>query len=113
MKWLVARFYQAAPPYKQEPTYRHVLLQSYDSDQAFGIPFLIAEAARAASADAALLVGPPVGSALAAKAGDFAHAVWHILEGQDISFAWIAPGGLLSKSNFMRAHLDFIWGAGK
>ena len=107
MTWVVSRFHETRPPYDKELSYRHVLLQTYDADQPFGIPFQIGEAARLCGADAVLLVGPPLAAALAAKAGDFAHAVGHIVESQDVAFSWIPPGGLLSKANFFRAHLDF------
>ena len=57
MTWVVSRFHETRPPYDKELSYRHVLLQTYDADQPFGIPFQIGEAARLCGADAVLLVG--------------------------------------------------------
>ncbi len=110
--WIAARLYDAAPKLGVEANFRHVLLGTYDSEQPFGVPFQIGEMCRRAGAGAALVLGPPAASGLAARQGEFSHAVAHILEAQGSVLAWLPYDGMNSTANFFRVHLDYLWGRG-
>ena len=106
--WVASQFYSAASQHGVKQTYRHVLLSTYDAQQPFGVPFQIGESCMKAGAQAALVIGPPVDSQLAAKSGEFQHAVAHVLDSLDIVPAWIGHRGTMAPAPFLRAHLDFI-----
>lgn len=108
--WVVSRFYQAGTQYRVNQTYRHVAFETYDAQQPFGVPFMIADVCQRAGAQAALIIGPPAEASLAGRAGEFTHAVGHLLEGMGVRMAWIAHNGTMSTSNFLRAQLDCIAG---
>lgn len=103
--WVQSQFYKAAP-FGVSRSFRHVLVGSYDAGQPFGVPFQIGELCERAGAQAALVVGPPADSNLAARAGEFSHAVVHILEGLDAGMGWIPHRGTVSLAHFLRAHID-------
>jgi len=106
--WVAAGFHAAQTQYSIPTSYRHVLLQAYDASQPFGVPFQIADACHRAGARAVLVVGPPNDTPLAAKAGEFSHAVIHALEGLSIGCGWIAHRATMAPASYLRAHLDFV-----
>lgn len=106
--WITKSFYAAGAKYGVRQTYRHVLLQSYDAGQPFGVPFQIGDACQRAGAQAVLVVGPPNETSLAAKAAEFCHAVVHVLGSLGIACGWVPHRGAMAPAPFLRAHLDFM-----
>ncbi|MBI5242027.1 MAG: ATP-binding protein [Elusimicrobia bacterium] len=105
--WLVARFYKVGAEFGIHQTFRHVLCESYDAEQPFGVPFQIGESCQRSNAQAALVLGPPREAKLAARESEFAHAVRHILEGFGIAAGWIPFTETTTTRPFLAAHLDF------
>ena len=106
--WVMARFYQIGAQFGAKGTYRHVLCESYDTQQSFGVPFQFGESCRRARAEAALVLGPPRDSSLAAREGEFAHAVRHVLESFGLAAGWIPFAETTVTRPFLAAHLDFM-----
>ena len=105
--WLVARFYKVGAEFGVPQTFRHVLCESYDAEQPLGVPFQIGESCLRSRAQAALVLGPPREAKLAAREGEFAHAVRHILEGFGIAAGWVPFTETTTTRPFLAAHLDF------
>ena len=72
------------------------------------MPFAIGESAFRAGAQAALVIGPPADSPLAARLAEFSHAVSHVLEAGDVAPGWVPFNGTMSPYTCLRAHLDFM-----
>lgn len=105
--WLAAQFFSAAGKVGATQSYRLVHSGSYDSEEAFGVPFQIGEACARAGAAAVLLLGPPAASRLSERSAEFAHAVERILESFDAAMGWIPHSVMTSPVSFLHAHLDF------
>jgi len=105
--WLVARFYKVGAEFGATQTYRHVLCESYDAEQSLGVPFQIGESCHRSGAQAALVLGPPREAKLAAREGEFAHAVRHILDGFGLAAGWVPFTETTTTRPFLAAHLDF------
>jgi chromosomal replication initiator protein len=105
--WLVARFYQIGAQFGAVQSYRHVLCESYDAEQPLGVPFQIGESCQRSHAQAALVLGPPREARLAAREGEFAHAVRHILDSFGLAAGWIPFTETTTTRPFLAAHLDF------
>jgi hypothetical protein len=71
------------------------------------VPFQIGESALRAGAHAALVLGPHPESKLAAREGEFGHAVRHILDSLGVAAGWIPFGETSVTRPFLAAHLDF------
>lgn len=106
--WVAARFHEASKQFAMPLSYRQVLRETYDAGQPFGVPFQLGEWCRKAGAQVAIVVGPPADSPLAARVGEFTHAVGHVLESGDVVMGWIPHNGTMSAHNFLRVHLDFM-----
>ncbi len=106
--FMLSKFFEVNCEGEYPQGYRIALNQAYDCEQPFGVPFQIGKACHQAGVKAALVLGPPPTSDLAGRAGEFAHAVGHILESLDIDMAWIPFEGTLSPNNMHRAHLDLL-----
>lgn len=106
--WTIARFCQAGAQYAIPQAYRYVRVGAYDAGQPYGAPFQIGETCLASGAQAALIMGPPRESNLAAREGEFSHAVGHILESLEVAMGWIPHRGTMCDGHFLRAHLDFL-----
>ncbi len=87
-------------------TYRHVLWDTYDAEQPFGVPFNIGEACSRAGVACALIVGPPPDSPLGPRSAEFSHAVRRILESLGIEMGYIPFGGLQLAAHYLNAQLD-------
>jgi hypothetical protein len=107
LPWILTRFYQAASRYGFKSVYKHGLMEAYDSEQPFGVPFQIGESCRRCGARAALVLGPSPESGLAMRAAEFTHAVRRILESRDIPLGWIPFDETTVTRPFLAAHLDF------
>jgi chromosomal replication initiator protein len=105
--WLVARFYQVGAEFGATQTYRHVLCESYDAEQPLGLPFQIGESCQRSNAQVALVLGPPREARLAAREGEFAHAVRHVLESFGVAVGWLPFTETTTTRPFLSAHLDF------
>jgi chromosomal replication initiator protein len=105
--WLVARFYKVGAEFGATQTYRHVLCESYDAEQPLAVPFQIGESCHRSGAQAALVLGPPREARLAAREGEFAHAVRHILESFGLAVGWVPFTETTTTRPFLAAHLDF------
>jgi hypothetical protein len=105
--WLVERFYKVGAEFRAPQTYRHVLCESYDAEQPLGVPFQIGESCQRSGAQAALVLGPPREARLAAREGEFAHAVRHILESFGLAAGWVPFTETTTTRPFLAAHLDF------
>jgi chromosomal replication initiation ATPase DnaA len=105
--WLMARFYKVGAEFGLGQTYRHVLCESYDAEQPLGVPFQIGESCLRANAQAAVVLGPPREARLAAREGEFAHAVRHILESFGVAAGWVPFTETTTTRPFLAAHLDF------
>jgi len=106
--WLVERFYQVGAAFGLQQTYRHVLCESYDSEQPLGVPFQIGDSCRRSQAQAALVLGPPRETRLAAREGEFSHAVRHILDSVGVAAGWVPFAETTTTRPFLAAHLDFF-----
>jgi len=106
--WTLARFYQTVAKFGSAQAYRHVLCEAYDADQPFGAPFQIGESCSRVGAHAALVLGPPHESKLAARVGEFAHAVRHILESFGVAMGWVPFSETTITRPFLAAQLDFM-----
>lgn len=106
--WVAARFFQTAAELSVTQTYRPVLVEYYDAQQPFGVPFQIGEHCWRAGAQAVIVVGPPADSQLAAREAEFQHAVARILDGLDVPLGWLRHRGTTALPNFLRAHLDLL-----
>ena len=106
--WVASRFFEAGKLHAVPTTFRQVLLETYDAGQPFGVPFQIGDMCVRSGARAALIIGPPADSGLAARVGEFSHAVSHILDGLDTAMGWVPHNGTTSASHFLRAHLDIM-----
>jgi hypothetical protein len=107
-QWSIMKYHEAGRRFGVARTYRHVLLEAYDASQPFGVPFQIGELCQRSGANAALVIGPPPESPLAARVGEFSHAVAHILEALGVTMAWIPNNATMSAQQFLRAHLDYM-----
>ena len=107
-EWVIARFHQVGGQFRIPQNFRHVGFETYDAQQPFGVPFSIGETCARSGAQAAIIVGPPADSQLAARVGEFSHAVGHILESIGVRMAWLPHNGTMSASNFLRAQLDCL-----
>jgi hypothetical protein len=105
--WLVARFYKVGADFGVTQTFRHVLCESYDTENPLGVPFQIGESCRRSDAQAALVLGPPREARLAAQEGEFVHAIRHILESFGLAAGWIPFTETTVTRSFLAAHLDF------
>ncbi|MBI4375706.1 MAG: ATP-binding protein [Elusimicrobia bacterium] len=103
--WVFHRFIESSPQKAQG--FRPLPPVYYDATQPFGAPSQIGELCSGASADAALVVGPPSHSPLAPRLAEFSHAVLHVLEALSVSAAWLEQPNA-SPSQLMHAHLDLI-----
>jgi len=108
LTWLVARFYQVGAEFGATQTYRHVLCESYDTEQPLGVPSQIGESCQRSNAQAALVLGPPRDARLAAREGEFVHAVRHILDSFGLAAGWIPFTETTTTRPFLAAHLDFL-----
>lgn len=108
VSWMAACFHRAGTEFGAPGTYRVVLCESYDTEQPLGTPFQIGESCQRVGAQAALVLGPPRESKLAAREAEFAHAVSHILESFGVATGWIPFGEASVTRPFLAAHLDFI-----
>lgn len=106
--WTMSRFYQTASASGIVQTYRHVLLEAYDADNPFGVPFQIGESCGRCGAGSALILGPGPESKLATRLGEFSHAVGHILDGLGISRGWIPYAETTITRPFLTAHMAFM-----
>jgi chromosomal replication initiation ATPase DnaA len=105
--WLMVRFYKVGAEFGLGQTYRHVLCESYDAEQPLGVPFQIGESCLRSNAQAAVVLGPPREARLAAREGEFAHAVRHILESFGVAAGWVPFTETTTTRPFLAAHLDF------
>lgn len=106
--WMIYRFYDSASAVGTSQGYRYVLVDSYDPEQPFGVPFQIGEMCRGAGAEAALILGPGPQSKLSERTAEFAHAVKHILSDQEVAMGWVPYAATTSPVPFLHAHLDFL-----
>jgi hypothetical protein len=107
MAWAASRFYSVGAMFGLDRTYRHVAMEEYDAGQPFGVPFHIGEACRNCGAQAALVLGPSGEAKLAARVGEFSHAVRHILDSFGVALGWIPFNETGISRPFLAAHLDF------
>ncbi|MBI4060828.1 MAG: AAA family ATPase [Elusimicrobia bacterium] len=87
--------------------YGYARLETYDAAQQVGVPFQIADLCHGAGATRALVVGPGPDSPLAARAGEFGHAVRRILGSCGVATGWIPHAQLRLEAHYVNAHLDF------
>ena len=106
--WLGYRFYETARTFGFAQTYRHVLVDVYDAEQPFGVPFQIGELCQRSGAQAALVLGPPQESKLAARSAEFSHAVGHILDSLRIVMGFVPHRSTMAWGAFLQAHLDCL-----
>jgi len=106
--WLGARFYQTAAKYGITHTFHHVICEAYETEEPLGVPFQIGESCRRAGAQAALVLGPPREAKLAAREGEFVHAVRHILANFGVSPGWIPMVDISATRPYLAAHLEIL-----
>lgn len=93
----------AAAPWRPER-------RAYDPAQVYSAAFAAAADARRARARAALVVGPPPGSQLAEREGDFRYALEHLLGDCGTRMGWLAWGRASDPAHALWAALD-LWEA--
>jgi hypothetical protein len=101
-------FYDVAQKNGIGRVYRHVLWESYDSEQPYGVPFHIGEACARAGVSHALIVGPAPDTPLGPRTPEFSHAVRRILESLGIEMGFIPFNGLQTAAQYLNAHLDLL-----
>ncbi len=104
--YVLSRLHQAANDLGLRRGWRLALSETYDSEQAFGVPFQLGELCDRAGARNAVVLGPAAGSKLESRSAEFVHAVRHILEGVGCASAWIPHQQSGSPSAFVQAVLD-------
>lgn len=108
--WVLARFFQTGGELGITQSYRPVLVEAYDAQQPFGVPFQIGELCARSNAQAAVVIGPPPDTQLAQREQEFSHAVNRILEGLDVPMGWLKFKGTTALPNYLRVHLDLLRG---
>jgi chromosomal replication initiator protein len=100
-------FHETGAKYSFRYSYRHALWESYDSQQPFGVPFLIGDLCARAGVTRALVLGPTPDSPLGPRSAEFAQAVRRILDNIGVEMGWIPYGGITTPAHYLNAHLDF------
>ncbi|MBI3550271.1 MAG: ATP-binding protein [Elusimicrobia bacterium] len=108
-KYMVAQFRSIAERNGFPLALRQTVMEPYDPNQLYGVPFSLADVADRGGAEAVLLLGAPPGSGLGSREGEFIHAVEHILG--DWPLAWIPYARIQDTVAYFRAALDLqpVW----
>ncbi len=105
-EWALRQVAAAAYSQAWEWTFADAIRKPYAVDPASTVPFVLAEEALQAGADAVLVLGPQPGAELAEHEGDSRYVLKHLLKDGEVSLGWVPYQRVHDPKYHLHAFLD-------
>ena len=107
-KWIIYSLYEKSKELDINVEWDQIFIEEYNSDEAYGVPFQIADFACKKKVNGVIVMGPQSTSLLGAQEQEFKHLSKKILTSFFIKSGWISASQIKGSAPYVKILMDLI-----